>query len=144
MTFITHLKGEIMFEEENDNKIYRLIISNGYDKNREYMKFVEQIYSKTDFLWKESVSASYSTANKEFFEKIDVIILLAGLYKDNEETFNDLVEASKKYEIPIVLVRPHGLEEVPENLEKEASTIVGWNANCIIDAIKNAEEIGRI
>ena len=40
--------------------------------------------------------------------------------------------------------RPHGLEEVPENLEKEASTIVGWNANCIIDAIKNAEEIGRI
>jgi hypothetical protein len=144
MTFITHLKGEIMFEEENDNKIYRLIISNGYDKNREYMKFVEQIYSKTDFLWKESVSASYSTANKEFFEKIDVIILLAGLYKHNEETFNDLVEASKKYEIPIVLVRPHGLEEVPENLEKEASTIVGWNANCIIDAIKNAEEIGRI
>ena len=144
MTFITHLKGEIMLEEENDNKIYRLIISNGYDKNREYMKFIEQIYSKTDFLWKESVSASYSTANKEFFEKIDVIILLAGLYKDNEETFNDLVEASKKYEIPIVLVRPHGLEEVPENLEKEASTIVGWNANCIIDTIKNAEEIGRI
>lgn len=144
MTFITHLKGEIMFEEENDNKIYRLIISNGYDKDKEYMKFVEQIYSKTDFLWKESISASYSTANKEFFEKIDVIILLAGLYNNNKETFNDLVESSKKYNIPIVLVRPRGLEEVPENLEKEATTIVGWNANCIIDAIKNAEEIGRV
>ena len=61
-----------MFEEENDNKIYRLIITNGYDKNREYAKFTEQIYSKTDFLWKESISGSYSTANKEFFEKIDV------------------------------------------------------------------------
>lgn len=60
-----------MFEEENDNKIYRLIITNGYDKNREYAKFTEQIYSKTDFLWKESISGSYSTANKEFFEKID-------------------------------------------------------------------------
>ena len=58
-----------MFEEENDNKIYRLIITNGYDKNREYAKFTEQIYSKTDFLWKESISGSYSTANKEFFEK---------------------------------------------------------------------------
>ena len=56
-----------MFEEENDNKIYRLIITNGYDKNREYAKFTEQIYSKTDFLWKESISGSYSTANKEFF-----------------------------------------------------------------------------
>lgn len=125
-----------MFEEENDNKIYRLIISNGYDKNKEYMKFIEQMYSKNDFLWKESISGSYSTANKEFFEKIDVIILLAGLYNYNKETFNDLIKASENYNIPIVLVRPHGLEEVPENLEKEASTIVGWNANCIIDAIK--------
>ena len=129
---------------ENDNKIYRLIITNGYDKNREYAKFTEQIYSKTDFLWKESISGSYSTANKEFFEKIDVIILLAGLYNNNKENFNDLIEASKNFDIPIVLVRPHGLEEVPESLEKEASTIVGWNANCIVDAIKNAEEIGRI
>ena len=34
--------------------------------------------------------------------------------------------------------------ERAESLEKEASTIVGWNANCIVDAIKNAEEIGRI
>ena len=133
-----------MFEEENDNKIYRLIISNGYDKNKEYMKFIEQMYSKNDFLWKESISGSYSTANKEFFEKIDVIILLAGLYNYNKETFNDLIKASENNNSPIVLVRPHGLEEVPENLEKEASTIVGWNANCIIDAIKNAEEIGRI
>ena len=130
-----------MAEEE---KIYRLIISNGYDKNKEYMQFIEQIYSKTDFLWKESISASYSTANKEFFEKIDVIILLSGLYNLNKETFNDLVQASEKYDIPIVLVRPKGVEEVPENLEKEAATIVGWNANCIIDAIKNAEKIGRI
>ena len=48
-----------MFEEENDNKIYRLIISNGYDKNKEYMKFIEQMYSKNDFLWKESISGSY-------------------------------------------------------------------------------------
>lgn len=127
-----------------EEKIYRLIISNGYDKNKEYMQFIEQIYSKTDFLWKESISASYSTANKEFFEKIDVIILLAGLYNHNKETFNDLLKASEKYDIPLVLVRPKGAEEVPENLEKEASTIVGWNANCIVDAIKNAQKIGRI
>ncbi len=133
-----------MFEQENDNKIYRLIITNGYDKNKEYMKFIEQIYSKNDFLWKESISASYSTANKEFYEKIDVIILLAGLYNENKTTFEDLLEASDKYNIPLVLVRPHGLEEVPENLEKKATTIVGWNANCIIDAIKNADEIGKI
>ncbi|MCF0226519.1 MAG: nuclease [Methanobrevibacter sp.] len=127
-----------MFEEDYDDKIYNLIITNGFDKENEYGQFTEKIYSKPEFLWKESISGSYSTASPEFYNKIDAIILLAGLYKDNKEIFKELIEASDKYNIPIVLVRPYGVEEVPENLEEKANTIVGWNANCIIDAIKNA------
>ena len=114
-----------MFEEENDNKIYRLIITNGYDKNREYAKFTEQIYSKTDFLWKESISGSYSTANKEFFEKIDVIILLAGLYNNNKENFNDLIFKDNYINGKLTIVLPHPsplnikwFKDHPEFMEK--------------------------
>jgi hypothetical protein len=71
---------------------------------------------------------------------VDRIILLAGLYNDNKDTFEDLLKASDKYDIPIILVRPYGLEEVPEILEERAATIVGWNANCILDSIKDAKE----
>ena len=130
-----------MFEEDKDDKIYNLIISNGIDQNREYAQFTEKLFSKVDFLWKESVSGSYSLAGEKFYSKVDRIILLSGLYKDNKEVFEDLIEASEKYDIPIVLVRPLGLEEVPELLEEKAATIVGWNANCIIDSIKNADEL---
>ena len=130
-----------MFEEDKDDKIYNLIITNGFDKNNEYAQFTEKLFSKVDFLWKESMSASYSTAGEEFFNKVDCIILLAGLYKDNKETFDDLIEAAEKYNIPIVLVRPYGLEEVPEELESRAATIVGWNGNCIVDSIKSADEM---
>lgn len=126
-----------MFEEEQDNKIYNLIISKGTDKNNEYNQFLEKIYSKTDFLWKESISSSYSTANEDFFKKVDLIIILAGLYEDNKEKIDELVEASLKNNKPILLVRPYGVEEVPENLEEVAKAIVGWNANCIIGDIKN-------
>lgn len=129
-----------MFEDEKDDKIYNLIISNGTDMTGEYRQFVEKLFSKVDFLWKESISGNYSIASEEFYKKIDRIILLAGLYKNNKETFEALLDASEKYDIPIVLVRPYGLEEVPEILEEKAATIVGWNANCIIDAIKNAED----
>ena len=131
----------MMFEEDKDDKIYNLIISNGTDLTGEYRQFTEKLYSKVDFLWKESVSGSYSHAGEEFYSKVDRIILLAGLYKNNRETFEALLEASEKYSIPTVLVRPYGLEEVPEILEEKAATIVGWNANCIIDAIKNADEL---
>ena len=129
-----------MFEDERDDKIYNLIITNGIDKNNEYGQFTEKLYSKVDFLWKESISGAYSTAGDEFYQKIDRIILLAGLYNDNKELFDDLVVAAEKYEIPIVLVRPQGLEEVPEKLESASATIVGWNVNCIIDSIKDARE----
>ena len=130
-----------MFEEKHDDKIYNLIISNGIDKNNEYGQFTEKLFTITDFLWKESISGSYSTAGDEFYQKIDGIILLSGLYNDNKEIFHELIKASEKYEIPIILVRPLGIEEVPEKLEEKAATIVGWNGNCILDAIKNAPEI---
>jgi hypothetical protein len=129
-----------MFEDERNDKIYNLIITNGTDMKNEYGQFCEKLFSKVDFRWKESISGSYSTAGDAFYEKVDRIIFLAGLYNDNKELFEDLLEASKKYEIPIVLVRPYGLEEVPEILEENAATIVGWNANCIVDSIKDAPE----
>ena len=67
--------------------------------------------------------------------------MLAGLYNDNKDLFEDLLNESQKYNIPIVLVRPYGLEEVPEELENKAANIVGWNGNCIVDSIKSADEM---
>ena len=130
-----------MFEDERDDKIYNLIISNGIDKNNEYGQFSEKLFSKVEFLWKELISGDYSLAGESFYSKVDRIILLAGLYNDNKELFETLIDAGKKYDIPIVLVRPLGLEEVPEILEKNSATIVGWNANCIIDSVKDATEL---
>ena len=128
-----------MFEDEKDNKIYNLIISNGFALKTEYGQFTQKLFEKVDFLWKESISGSYEHASEEFYSKVDRIILLAGLYNENKDLFNSLLNASEKYDIPIVLVRPLGLEEVPEILEQKAATIVGWNANCIIDSIKDAD-----
>ena len=84
-----------------------------------------------------AISPSYSTAGDDFFKKIDSIILLSGLYNQNKEIFKELIEQSKKYNIPIIIIRPYNIEEVPLDLEKYSKCIVGWNANCIIDAIKN-------
>ncbi|MCL2156932.1 MAG: nuclease [Methanobrevibacter sp.] len=129
-----------MFEEEKDDKIYNLLISKGIDANSEYSKFVEKLYSKKDFLWKESVAGLYSSLSEKFFSKIDVIIILSGLYNKNKEDFDKIIEAAIKFNKPIVLVKPQGMEELPENIEKIATAIVGWNVNCIIDTLKEATE----
>ena len=127
-----------MFEEEVDDKIYNLLISNGNDPNNEYPKFVEKLYSKTDFLWKESAAGNYEHMSENFLKKLDVVIILSGLYEDNKKDIDNIVKAGKEFKIPIILVRPYGLEEVPESLESVATALVGWNANCIVDTIKGS------
>jgi len=127
-----------MFEEEMDNKIYNLLIFHGNDPNQEYPKFVEKLYSKTEFLWKESAAGNYSKMSENFLNNLDIVIILSGLYDNNKKDIDNIVKASMEFKIPILLVRPFGLEEVPENLESIATALVGWNANCIIDTIKGS------
>ena len=107
-----------MFEEEQDNKIYNLIITQG-------------------ILWTETVARDYSAFSEKFFEKVDLIVILSGLYNENKEMIEDLIQVSENFDIPILLVRPYGMEIVPEDIEEKAKAVIGWNANCIIDTIKD-------
>ena len=70
-----------MFEEEQDNKIYNLIITRGIDQENEYGQFTEKLYSKPDFLWTESMARDYAPFGESFFKKVDVIVILSGIYK---------------------------------------------------------------
>ncbi|MCQ2977402.1 MAG: nuclease [archaeon] len=125
-----------MNEENKSNKIYNLIITRGIDNENEYRQFSEKLYSKPNFLWTESMARDYTAFGESFFSKVDVVVILSGLYNQNKESIDDLVNICEKFDLPILLVRPYGLEEVPENIESKAKSIVGWNANCIIDSIK--------
>ncbi|MBR5502994.1 MAG: nuclease [Methanobrevibacter sp.] len=125
-----------MFEEEKQDKIFNLIITQGIDSENEYKIFTERLYSKPDFLWTESFARDYAPFGESFFEKVDIIVLLSGLYSDNKELFDTLIKKSEEFNIPLLLVRPYGMEIVPEELEEKAKSIVGWNANCIVEDIR--------
>ena len=126
-----------MFEEEQDNKIYNLIITRGIDQENEYGQFTEKLYSKPDFLWTESMARDYAPFGESFFKKVDVIVILSGIYNYNQEPIDILIKKAEEFDIPILLVRPYGMEIVPEELEAKAKTVVGWNANCIVEDIRS-------
>ena len=126
-----------MFEEEQDNKIYNLIITRGIDQENEYGQFTEKLYSKPDFLWTESMARDYAPFGENFFKKVDVIVVLSGIYNYNQVAIDILIQKAEEFDIPILLVRPYGMEIVPEELEAKAKSVVGWNANCIVDDIRS-------
>ena len=127
---------------ENQNKVYNLLISKGIDSYNEYEFYKERINSQTDFLWNEYNNQD-NELNDGLFEKIDVIVLLYGLYHQNKEICDELIDKSQEFDIPLLFVRSFGVEYVVEEIVEKADAVVGCNPHSIIDAIQtlvNGEE----
>ena len=133
--FLFNFNEVICMSDENQNKVYNLLISKGIDSYNEYDFYKERINSQKEFKWNE-YNTQDDELNDELFEKIDVIVLLYGLYHKNEEICDELIDKSQEYDIPLLFVRSFGVEYVVEEIVEMADAVVGWNPHCIIDAIQ--------
>ncbi|WP_407453078.1 nuclease [Methanobrevibacter sp.] len=124
-----------MPDENFENKIYNILITKGNDPDNQYGFYKERIDSQKDFLYNE-YNTLENDLTDELFEKIDVIILLFGLYSNNQEVFDELLNKSKEFDIPLLLIRFFGMEFILKELEEKCDAVVGWNPHCIIDAIE--------
>lgn len=124
-----------MSNENPEKKVYNLLISKGFDSFNEYEFYTERINSQKDFLWNE-FNTEDDVLNDDLFNKIDVIVLLYGLYHDNKDICDELIDKSKELNIPLLFVRSYGVEYVIEEIVEKADAVVGWNPHCIIDAIE--------
>ena len=119
----------------SDDNVYTLLITKGNDPDDQYGFYKERIDSQNDFSYIE-----YNTQDDELtddlFGEIDVIVMLFGLYHNNQEMFDDLFKKSKEFDVPILLVRFFGMEFVLKELEEKSDAVVGWNPHCIVDAIE--------
>jgi hypothetical protein len=118
------------------NRTYNILITKGeYDPIGQYDFYKERIDSQKDFLYTE-FNTLEDDLTDDLFNEIDVIILLFGLYHYNKELFKDLIEKSRKFDVPLLLVRSYGMETILKQLEEKSDTVVGWNPHCIINAIE--------
>ena len=86
---------------------------------------------------KQSTTSEHSLQDyTDLFNEIDVIVLLFGLYHNNPELFDELIDKSKEFNVPILLIRFFGMEYILKELEEKADVVVGWNPHCIVDAIE--------
>lgn len=119
----------------DEKRVYKLLITKGIDPDGQYDFYKERIDSQRDFSYIE-----YNTEENELtddlFKDIDVIVLLFGLYHDNQELFEELLDKSKEFDVPILLVRFFGMEFILKELEEKSDAVVGWNPHCIVDAIE--------
>ncbi len=119
----------------SDDNVYTLLITKGNDPDDQYGFYKERIDSQNDFSYIE-YNTQDDELTDELFGEIDVIVMLFGLYHNNQEMFDDLFKKSKEFDVPILLVRFFGMEFVLKELEVKSDAVVGWNPHCIVDAIE--------
>lgn len=119
----------------DENRVYKLLITKGNDPDGQYDFYKERIDSQKDFSYME-YNTEENELTDELFNDIDVIVLLFGLYHDNQELFEELLDKSKEFDVPILLVRFFGMEFILKELEEKSDAVVGWNPHCIVDAIE--------
>ena len=119
----------------DEKRVYKLLITKGIDPDGQYDFYKERIDSQRDFSYMEYNTEENELTN-ELFNDIDVIVLLFGLYHDNQELFEELLDKSKEFDVPILLVRFFGMEFILKELEEKSDAVVGWNPHCIVDAIE--------
>ena len=127
-----------MFEEERDPHTYRLFISQIPDTSEEYDRFISKLDRAYDFSWENSSHAAKTDEKnlKSQIEPSEVVVVLSGLYSPGPEIIKNIFSIASQLKKPVVLIRPYGVENVPLELEEKASDVIGWNAPCIVDAIK--------
>lgn len=125
-----------MFESELE--VYKIFISHIGENEDEYSIFIEKLQAAHDFEF-ENLGILDRIAEKDLQEQIKsvgVVIILSGLYNKYTGIIRKQVDIAKGLDKPIIVIRPFGMENVPFELEKIATDIVGWNAPCIVDSIE--------
>ena len=126
-----------LFPEE-DLATYKLFIS--YPKDcKDYNIFIERLNTATEaFNWKDVTDIENFAVG---IDDCDVVVVLSGLWDDKPDMLREHIKYAKSFNKPIIVVRPYGLEEVPEELQEDATKIIGWNTACIVEAILQSLDI---
>lgn len=127
-----------MFEE--DLETYQLFISHNGEGDEEYLMFIQKLIEARDFEWEDHGVPGENEKEEllQQIEPVDIVIILTGLYSRHHDLIQKQIDIAQKLAKPIVLIRPYGLEDVPEDLEKIASGVVGWNRVCIVERIQES------
>ena len=67
---------------------------------------------------------------------VNVVIVLAGMYVDYRKWIQEEINIAQYYNKPIIAIRPRGAERIPQELANIADTIVYWNIDSIVEAIR--------
>lgn len=128
-----------------DQRTYHLFITQVKETDEEYQRFIGRLDDAHDFSYENHSDNNLSgTADIDELKNMlkgqindtDLVIVLSGLYPTYKNLIMAVMDLAKTMEKPVLIIRPYGMENVPEELEKLSKGVIGWSASCIAASIK--------
>lgn len=126
-------------------KTYDLFISHAWDRNDEYERLVTMLNGAPLFSWR-----NYSVPRTDPLpggrtlgaqldgqvRPVNAVIILAGMYVNHREWIQKEIDLAQSYAKPIIGLYPWGQQVAPVQVIQAAATMVRWNTDSIVAAIR--------
>lgn len=124
----------------------RIFVAHAFQTNDDYLRVFEYLESSHNFYYRNCSAVDPSPGHdkeavqQELRKQIslaEVVIVPAGMYKDNRELINFQLNCAKGMDKPIIVLETFGVrEKLPVQLEALADETVVWNERELADAIR--------
>ena len=130
-------------------KTYRIFISHAWIYNDSYYSLIDMLNKASNFSWINYSVPEHdpliikSKTKKELYDKLTnqiqpthTVIILAGMYANYREWIEKEVEIAINFNKPMIGIIPRGNEKTPVYVQNAVKTMVNWNTNSIVEAIR--------
>jgi hypothetical protein len=131
---------------------FGLFISHAWEYNEEYYRLEKLLNEDASFSWRnlsipehDAVEAS-PMLPKSYLDlvrvlenrisKSDCVLLLSGMYCAYSEWIQTEIQLADEHRKPVIGIRPRGQERVPQQVQRAAVEVVGWNTASIVSAVR--------
>lgn len=128
-------------------KLYRLFISHAWNYNDEYHRLVGMLNAANNFLWYNysvpehdplsgGSNAKLATEIDKQIRPVNAVLILAGMYVNHSDWIQREIELALSYAKPVIGIKPWGTQRIPQAVQAACLTMVGWNTDSIVQAIR--------
>ncbi len=108
-------------------------------RNRGYFRFRDYSVPRNDPIHSAGSIARLRQAIRQQMLPCSAILILAGMYAMHSRWINEEIYLAKRGFInvkPIIAIVPRGRQHIPSKVRAAADTIVKWNTESVVDAIR--------
>lgn len=128
-------------------KTYDVFISHAWKYNDQYYNLTNMLDEYAYFKYRNYSVPEHDPiifdTTSELYRQLDeqirqasVVLLIAGKYVKYRKWIQEEIKIAKKYNKPIIAIRPWGANILPSEAEAKADIIVNWQASSIVNAIR--------